>query len=102
MIGPNCALYSYNHGLAAEKPIWDQPLESKGTISIGDGAWLGFGVIVLSGVKIGKGSAVGAGSVVTSDIADGVLATGNPARVVKSRKDISSKASAADFFARTK
>ena len=91
MIGPNCALYSYDHGLADDKPIWNQPLQSKGCISIGDGAWLGFGVIILSGVKIGKGSAVGAGSVVTLDIPDGAIATGNPARVIKNRKEINAK-----------
>jgi len=32
---------------------------------IDDDAWLGFGVIVLDGVRIGKGAVVGAGAVVT-------------------------------------
>lgn len=34
-------------------------------IHIGNGCWLGGGVIVLPGVTIGDGSVIGAGSVVT-------------------------------------
>lgn len=85
MLAPNCALYSYDHGLAPGKPIRTQPLSTKGAIVIGDEAWLGFGTIVLSGVKIGKGAAIGAGSVVTSDIPDNAIAAGNPAKVIKMR-----------------
>lgn len=85
MIAPNCAIYSYDHSIEAGQPISAQPLKSRGPIRIGDGAWLGFGVIVLSGVTIGKGAAVGAGSVVTQDIPDFAIAVGNPARVVKMR-----------------
>jgi acetyltransferase-like isoleucine patch superfamily enzyme len=88
MISPSCALYSYNHGIAPGKPIRKQPLETKGGIVIDDDAWLGFGVIVLDGVRIGKGAVIGAGSVVTSDIPDGAIAVGNPARVVKMRAEL--------------
>jgi acetyltransferase-like isoleucine patch superfamily enzyme len=52
---------------------------------------LGFGVIVLSGVRIGKGAVIGAGSVVTQDIPDNAIACGNPARVVKMRSDLDKK-----------
>jgi acetyltransferase-like isoleucine patch superfamily enzyme len=83
MLAPLCALYSYNHGLKPGVPIIDQPLESRGPISIGDGAWLGVGVIVTSGVTIGEGAAVGAGSVVTRDVPPNAIAAGNPARIVK-------------------
>jgi maltose O-acetyltransferase len=40
-------------------------------------------VIVLPGVTIGAGTVVGAGGVVTRDLPPGVLAVGNPARVVR-------------------
>jgi acetyltransferase-like isoleucine patch superfamily enzyme len=89
MIGPNCALYPYDHGIAPGTPIAAQPLQSKGGITIGDGAWLGFGVIVLSGVRIGAGAVVGAGSVVTQNVPDGGIAVGAPAQVVKMRSDLS-------------
>ena len=41
------------------------------------------GVTVLPGVSIGSGSTIGAGSVVTRDIPEGVVAAGNPARVIR-------------------
>jgi acetyltransferase-like isoleucine patch superfamily enzyme len=56
-----------------------------------DDAWLGYGVIVLDGVRIGKGAVVGAGAVVTHDIPEGAIAVGVPARVVKMRSDLVEK-----------
>jgi len=84
-IAPNCAFYSYDHGFAPDKSIREQPLETKGKIVIDDHAWLGVGVIVLSGVRIGKGAVIAAGSVVTQDIPDNTIAGGNPARIIKMR-----------------
>ena len=52
-------------------------------INIGDGCWLGGGVIVLPGVTIGDGAVIGAGSVVTKDIPANSLAVGNPCRVIR-------------------
>lgn len=88
-IAPQCAFYSYDHGIAPGELIRDQPLQSKGPIIIEDDAWLGFGVIVLAGVRIGKGAVIGAGSVVTGDVPEGAVAAGSPARVVKMRNKLS-------------
>lgn len=52
-------------------------------IKIGNGCWLGGGVIVLPGVTIGDGSVIGAGSVVTKDIPENSLAVGNPCHVIR-------------------
>ena len=52
-------------------------------IKIGDGCWLGGGVIVLPGVTIGRGTVIGAGSVVTKDIPENTVAVGNPCRVIR-------------------
>ena len=57
--------------------------ESGAPITIGDGAWLGAGAIVLPGVTIGAETVVGAGAVVTKDLPPRVVAVGNPARVVR-------------------
>jgi acetyltransferase-like isoleucine patch superfamily enzyme len=47
------------------------------------GCWLGANIIVLPGVEIGENSVIGAGSVVTRSIPKGVLAVGNPAKVIR-------------------
>jgi acetyltransferase-like isoleucine patch superfamily enzyme len=84
-IAPNCAFYPYEHGIDPDRPIHEQPLHSRGDIEIADDAWLGHGVIVLSGVSIGAGAVVGAGSVVTKSLPAGVVAAGSPARIVRER-----------------
>lgn len=55
-------------------------------IVIEDGAWLGYGSIVLHGVSIGKGAVVAAGSVVTKDVPPLAVVAGNPARFVRYRE----------------
>lgn len=87
-IAPNCAFYPYDHGMIPGEPISKQPLQSKGSITIADEAWLGFGAIVLDGVRIGKGAVVGAGAVVTSDVPDGAIAVGVPARTINMRSNL--------------
>ena len=52
-------------------------------ITLGDNVWLGAGAIVCPGVTIGDDTVVGAGAVVTKDLPAGVVAVGNPARVLK-------------------
>lgn len=88
LIAPNCAFYPYSHGIAPDKAIGKQPLQTKGGITIEDDVWLGFGAIVLDGVRIGKGAVIGAGAVVTQDIPEGAIALGVPARVVKLRSSL--------------
>lgn len=84
-IACGCAIYSYNHGIEPTQEICTQPLTAKGPVVIGQDAWLGVGVKVLSGVTIGRGAVIGAGSVVTRDIPSFAIAAGVPARVVKFR-----------------
>lgn len=81
-IGPNVQLLTPTHPLDpdARRTKW----ESAQPIRVGDNAWLGGGVIVLPGVSIGADSVIGAGAVVTRDVPPGVLAVGNPARVIRS------------------
>lgn len=52
-------------------------------VKIGNGCWIGGGVIILPGVTIGDGSVIGAGSVVTKDIPANCVAVGNPCRVIR-------------------
>jgi maltose O-acetyltransferase len=80
-LGPNVQLLTASHPLDAglRRAGWQQAAP----ITIGDNAWLGGGVVVLPGVTIGADAVIGAGSVVTHDVPPGVLAVGNPARVVR-------------------
>jgi acetyltransferase-like isoleucine patch superfamily enzyme len=52
------------------------------------GARLGVGVVVGAGVVVGEGALVGAGSVVTRDVPAGMVAVGNPARVLHPVTDL--------------
>lgn len=52
-------------------------------VTIGEGTWIGAGVVVLPGVTIGKGCIIGAGSLVTKDCEDNGLYMGSPARRVR-------------------
>ena len=87
-IAANCAFYNYDHGIAPGVPIMEQALRTRGDIVIGDGAWLGHGVIVLQGVTIGDGAVIAAGAVVVSDVPANAIAAGVPARVVKHRDEV--------------
>ncbi|SFC55264.1 2,3,4,5-tetrahydropyridine-2,6-dicarboxylate N-acetyltransferase [Clostridium uliginosum] len=60
---------------------------SKEPCIVGDNALIGANAVILEGVKIGIGSVVAAGSVVVSDVADGVVVAGSPAKVIKSVDD---------------
>ena len=52
-------------------------------ITIGDGAWIGAGAIILPGITIGKYAVIGAGSVVTKDVPDYTIAAGNPCKPIR-------------------
>ena len=58
-------------------------LDSK--VIIEDDVWVGYGAIIMSGVKIGKGSVIAAGSVVTKDVEAYAIVGGNPAKLIKYR-----------------
>ena len=53
--------------------------------SVGDETLIGMGAIILNGAKIGKHCIVGAGALVTqnTEIPDGVMVLGSPARIVR-------------------
>ena len=81
LLGPKVGLYTANHALDPRERA-DGACRAR-PITIGDDVWIGGNVTVLPGVTIGSGSVVGGGSVVTRSIPPGVIAAGNPARVIR-------------------
>ena len=55
-----------------------------GFVRIGRGAHIGLGANIVDGIEIGAHTIVGAGSLVTRNLPPGVVAHGNPCRVVRS------------------
>lgn len=64
------------------RPIREQGGERR-VVTIGAGAWVGSGAIVLA--DVGKGTVVAAGAVVTKPLPDNVIAGGVPAKVIRPR-----------------
>lgn len=80
-LGPNCSFYPPEHPLDAKTR--NAGMEYAFEIAVGNNVWMGGNVTVLSGVHIGDRTIIGAGSVVTKDIPAGVIACGNPCRVLR-------------------
>jgi carbonic anhydrase/acetyltransferase-like protein (isoleucine patch superfamily) len=47
--------------------------------------WIGYDVVIVSGVSIGHGAIVGTGSLVTRDVPPYTIVGGNPARPIRTR-----------------
>lgn len=80
-IAPNCVFSTAGHPLDTEQR--NRGLEYAYPITVGDNVWFGASVTVLPGVTIGSNTVIGAGSVVNRDIPAGVVAVGNPCRVLR-------------------
>ncbi len=90
MFGPNVTLLTSGHdpdlrgGAQRDSKIF-------GPILIGAGSWIGANAVILPNVTIGENSVIGAGSLVNRDIPPGVIAAGNPCRVIREKKDQTTK-----------
>ena len=80
-IAPNCGFYTASHPLDKEER--NEVIVVAKPIKVGNNVWIGGNVTVLPGVEIGDDTIIGAGSVVTKSIPEGVIAVGNPCRVVR-------------------
>jgi acetyltransferase-like isoleucine patch superfamily enzyme len=88
-VGPDCIIGQAHildtdmHSVALDRrsnpkaPVRTSPVVLEANV------WVGRGAAILPGVRVGAGSVIGYGSIVTADVPPGVLAAGNPARVIR-------------------
>lgn len=81
MIGPNVTIATAGHPILPE--IRKEQYQFNIPVHIGKNVWIGAGAVILPGVTIGDDTVIGAGSVVTKDIPPGVVAAGNPCRILR-------------------
>jgi acetyltransferase-like isoleucine patch superfamily enzyme len=85
IIGANTTITDTDfHPLEFNQRIQNSLAGVSKAITIEDEVFIGMHCLILKGVTIGRGSVIGAGSVVSRSIPPGVIAAGNPARVIKS------------------
>jgi len=58
-----------------------------GSCKIGEDVWIGPGTIMMNKIKVGDRAFIGVGSVVIRDVPAGMVVCGNPARVLRERRD---------------
>jgi acetyltransferase-like isoleucine patch superfamily enzyme len=78
------SILSFEHTWSDQsRPIRDNPIHCA-PVNIGNDVWLGCGVRILAGVNIGQRSVIAAGAVVVTDVLDGTIAGGVPAKFIGS------------------
>ena len=81
LFGPNVVVATAGHPIDPE--LRARGLQYNAAVHIGKNCWIGAGALIMPGVTIGDNTVIGAGSVVTKDIPSGVVAVGNPCRVMR-------------------
>jgi len=101
-IGRNCVIGSSVHIISGlrqhrfenlDAPIKEQPGEYS-KVTVGEDTWIGNCTIV--GADVGRKCVIGVGSVVIKPVPDFAIAAGNPARVIKLRRNFASETEAAE------
>jgi acetyltransferase-like isoleucine patch superfamily enzyme len=78
--------YPFNCLWKAAENITGHP-RTKGDVFIGNDVWIGYGAVIMSGVKIDNGAVIGTRAVVTQNVPPYAIVAGNPAKIVKMRFD---------------
>ncbi|MFZ5426238.1 MAG: acyltransferase [Thermodesulfobacteriota bacterium] len=87
LIGPGAIIVTGNHDYRRHDLAAVEREYAGSPITVGDNAWVGAGAVVLGGVTIGRDAVVAAGAVVTSDVPEGVVVGGVPAKPLRDRPD---------------
>ncbi len=85
-IASGAALYAFDHRMAPDRPIADQPVRSKGIV-IGADCWIGANAGITDGARLGDHAVVAMGAVVKGEVPDWAIVAGVPARIVGDRRE---------------
>lgn len=80
-LAPRVCIYTATHPI--DPGVRNSGLEYGKPVTIGSSVWVGGNTVINPGVTIGDNVVIGSGSVVTKDIPSGVIAAGNPCRVLR-------------------
>ena len=81
LIGPNVTIATAGHPI--DPDLREKAYQFNRSVRIGKNCWIGAGAVIVPGVTIGDNTVIGAGSIVTKDIPSGVVAVGNPCRILR-------------------
>lgn len=84
--GPRVSIFTAAHPIDAG--VRNTLLQYGKPVTIGNDVWIGGNTVINPGVTIGNNVVIGSGSVVTKDIPDGVIAAGNPCKVLRKITDV--------------
>ena len=88
MMGPECQIWTVNHKTTrTDEQMVKQGIEQECPVYIEDDVWIGSRVTILPGIRIERGSIVGAGAVVTHNVPKYTVVGGNPAKLIRKRKE---------------
>jgi acetyltransferase-like isoleucine patch superfamily enzyme len=82
-----CAIVDVSHphrDVHSDLSIASRIRDEDSFVEIGDGAFLGYGAVILPNVRVGRSAVIGANSVVTRDVPDFGVVAGAPAILIES------------------
>jgi maltose O-acetyltransferase len=89
MLGPEVVFISYNHAVDdLDIPMRAQGATESKPIQVGDDVWIGMRAMIMPGVTIGSHAIIAGASVVTKDVPEWAIVGGNPAKIIKFRKEL--------------
>ena len=84
-IASGAVLYAFDHGMAEDRDIREQPVRSRGIV-VGEDVWIGANAGITDGVTVGDHAVVAMGAVVTRDVPPWAIVAGVPAKVIGDRR----------------
>jgi len=85
-IATGVTIYAFDHGIAPDHPVREQPAISRG-IRIGQDVWIGAQAGITDGITIADHAVVAMGAVVTRDVPAWAIVAGIPAKIIGDRRE---------------